>query len=114
LMLTLPTGPQYWTRFDKVVGHYRRYTAEGLEHLLEVTNFTIRSFAAYRLFHGRVAADTMAYFITRYPRFSWWVTKKFLLPRRLDIQLEWTPVSHFHRRLKEATDVHIIAQKDEG
>lgn len=110
LMLTIPTGPQYWTRFDEVVGHYRRYTAEQIEELLAATGFTLRSFSAFRIFHGHRAANMMAYFITRYPRLSWWFTKKFLLPRRLQTQLEWAG-DGFHHRLKDATDVNIIAQK---
>lgn len=113
LMLGIPVGMQYWTHFDEVVGHYRRYSAEHIEHLLAGAGLAIRSFSAYRIFHGHRVANLMAYFITRYPRFSWWATKKFLLPRRLQTRLEWSD-RDFHQCLKDATDVHILAQKIVG
>lgn len=41
ILLSTPLHPEYWTRFDEIVGHYRRYTPNSLFALLERHGLTI-------------------------------------------------------------------------
>jgi len=47
LLLSTPLHPSYWTPFDDVVGHYRRYEPAQLKQLLEERQLTVEHSAGY-------------------------------------------------------------------
>lgn len=47
ILLSTPLHPEHWTRFDDIVGHYRRYTPNRLFALLERHGLTIDQSAVF-------------------------------------------------------------------
>lgn len=50
LLITVPSGPELWSRWDEHFGHFRRYTKSSLAADIENTGFSARKF--YRFFHS--------------------------------------------------------------
>lgn len=47
LLLSTPLHPNYWTPFDEMVGHYRRYQPEDLRQLLTERQLVVKQSAGY-------------------------------------------------------------------
>ena len=95
LILLVPHDPKAYGTIDRQIGHYRRYTAAGLEKLLAEEGFTVDetlkfnrvSMPAWR-FTGQVRkAHSLSRFALRvFDKFVWvW--------RRIDRALPWQPAS---------------------
>jgi SAM-dependent methyltransferase len=88
IFLSCPMNPKYWTIYDTVVGHYRRYRAKELTERLDAAGFTVERVCARddRMSHvyGWLFAFAVAY-LTRLTS----VLIKLALPRVAGKEWTW-------------------------
>jgi SAM-dependent methyltransferase len=70
IFLSCPMNPNYWTVFDAVVGHARRYRAEELTRLLDGAGFTIERVCARDDRMSRVYGWLFAFALLYLPRLT--------------------------------------------
>jgi SAM-dependent methyltransferase len=95
LILLVPNGPRAYGSVDAAIGHYRRYTPDGLEALLkqngyeleEMLRFNRVSWPGWRFTGQVLKASTISPASMRiFDKFVW-------LWRKIDKQLPWQPIS---------------------
>lgn len=73
LFISVPLFKKYWTEWDRMVGHYRRYSPIGLEDLLVKAGFEIELYAEAtmaRAYTGKISQKLAKVFFTAFPGFS--------------------------------------------
>jgi len=89
LFASCPMNPRYWTYYDRVIGHVRRYRAADLERLLDTRGFTVERVCAR---HDRMAGWFGAMFglgVRFFPRFTSRIIN-YYLPKVAALPFEWT------------------------
>jgi SAM-dependent methyltransferase len=80
LLLSVPLHPSYWTAFDDLVGHRRRYEPERLLAKLAEHGFSVEQSAAYgmRPESSRLVDVGMWFLTHRRERAMWWYNHVFM------------------------------------
>lgn len=87
LIFSVPVHPEYWTEFDNVVGHVRRYVPAELATLLEENGFIVEQSAGFgrKPSNRRVVSWGMWWLAHRPERAMWWYNR-LILPMGLFFQ----------------------------
>jgi glycosyltransferase involved in cell wall biosynthesis/phospholipid N-methyltransferase len=95
LILLVPNGPEAYGTLDAALGHFRRYTREGLAALLTKTGYELEqiiSFNRVSWFGWRFTGQVMK--AKGLSATGMWIFNKFVwLWRAIDSKLPWEPVS---------------------
>ena len=87
LLLSVPLHPERWTRFDRLVGHRRRYEPERLNDELARNGFTIERSAAYGMQPAWPGLASLGlWFLEHRRRRALWCYAHFLMPFALRLQ----------------------------
>lgn len=87
LLLSTPLHPEYWTPFDDIVGHYRRYEPDHLVRLLERHGLEIEQSAVFGMKpKSSRLTDVGMWFLQRHRRVAMKVYNRFLMPLGLRLQ----------------------------
>ena len=79
LVVSAPLHPDRWDRFDRVVGHARRYDPAGLVRLMEAHGLALDGFAPFGMRpRGRLLTRLGLYYLTRRPRLAFRFEERFL------------------------------------
>lgn len=111
---SVPMGMKYWTKFDDMVHHARRYEAQELYDKLEKAGFKIKFFYSNKPSTSSLY-KTLAAFVLKYiPRIGLFIEEHITLPIAEKIQRnsgrEWY-TDKFVKRLKDAGGCIVIVQK---
>ena len=94
VLLSTPLHPEYWTPFDDIVGHYRRYEPAKLTQLLERHHLQIEQSAIFGMKPKSSRLNDLGmWFLQRHRPVAMKVYNRFLMPLGLRLQkpLELTP-----------------------
>ncbi|WP_018140790.1 class I SAM-dependent methyltransferase [Thioalkalivibrio sp. ALJ7] len=94
VLLSTPLHPEYWTPFDEIVGHYRRYEPEALIALLARHHLEIEHSAIFGMKpRSSWINDLGMWFMRRHRNVAMKVYNRFLMPLGLHLQkpLELNP-----------------------
>ncbi|WP_018882648.1 MULTISPECIES: class I SAM-dependent methyltransferase [unclassified Thioalkalivibrio] len=87
VLLSTPLHPEYWTPFDDIVGHYRRYEPAHLIQLLECHGLTIEQSAIFGMKpKSSRLTDLGMWFLQRHRPVAMKVYNRFLMPLGLRLQ----------------------------
>lgn len=80
LLLSVPLHPSYWTTFDELVGHYRRYEPEQLTALLQERNLQVLQSSGYGMKpkSSRLVNWSMEHLRKNPKRSLWWYNRVFM------------------------------------
>lgn len=80
VLLSTPLHPAYWTSFDAVVGHYRRYEPDRLVGLLDQVGLTVERSAIFGMKpRSSPLVNLGMWFLSRNPKRSlWWYNNVFM------------------------------------
>lgn len=80
LLLSTPLHPDYWTPFDDVVGHYRRYQPAQLKQLLDERQLTVEHSAGYGMKpKSSILVNWGMHHLEKNPkRALWWYNQVFM------------------------------------
>lgn len=80
VLLSTPLHPAYWTSFDAVVGHYRRYEPDRLFGLLDEAGLTVERSAIFGMKpRSSPLVNLGMWFLSRNPKRSlWWYNNVFM------------------------------------
>ena len=73
LFISVPIFKKYWTDWDRVVGHYRRYLPKELGNLLTKTGFEVECYAEdsfARAYTGKISQKVAKLFFKAFPSLS--------------------------------------------
>ncbi|WP_024326172.1 class I SAM-dependent methyltransferase [Thioalkalivibrio sp. AKL19] len=87
LLLSTPLHPEYWTPFDDIVGHYRRYEPAKLANLLERHDLEIEQSAIFGMKPKSSRLNDLGmWFLQRHRPVAMKVYNRFLMPLGLRLQ----------------------------
>lgn len=80
ILLSVPLHPSYWTAFDKIVGHYRRYRPEQLKQLLHERGLQVEKSSGYGMKpkSSRLVNWAMKQLEQNPKRSLWWYNRVFM------------------------------------
>jgi SAM-dependent methyltransferase len=81
MLLSVPLHPARWSRFDEIVGHYRRYDPILLAEKLQQYGFVIDQSAPFGMRpRSSLLAGIAMDFLARHPAQGFWLYNNVLLP----------------------------------
>lgn len=87
LLLSTPLHPSYWTSFDDVVGHYRRYRPEQLRRLLADRQLEVQQSAGYGMKpKSSWLVNWGMYHLQKNPERALWYYNRVFMPLGLRFQ----------------------------
>lgn len=87
VLLSTPLHPEYWSSFDEIVGHFRRYAPEALLALLERNGLEVEQSAIFGMKPKSSRLSTLGlWFLKRDPTMAMRVYNRFLMPLGLRLQ----------------------------
>ncbi len=87
VLLSTPLHPEYWTPFDDIVGHYRRYEPHKLAQLLERHGLEIEQSAIFGMKPKSSRLNDLGmWFLQRHRPVAMKVYNRFLMPLGLRLQ----------------------------
>lgn len=81
LFISVPLFKKYWTEWDAVVGHYRRYSPVELEKSLVEAGFDVQVYAEdmfARAYTGKVSQKLAKMFFRLFPELGIWMEGKLI------------------------------------
>jgi SAM-dependent methyltransferase len=87
ILLSTPLHPSYWSTFDEIVGHYRRYEPEALINLLQRHGLVVEQSAIFGMKPKSNRLSTLGiWFLDRHRKVAMKVYNRFLMPLGLRLQ----------------------------
>lgn len=87
VLLSTPLHPEYWSRFDEIVGHHRRYRPEALCALLDRHGLEIEQSAVFGMKPRSTRLSTLGlWFVKRDPIVAMRIYNLVLMPLSLRMQ----------------------------
>jgi len=114
-ILSVPLHMEYWSRYDELAGHVRRYDPAALESLLREYELVIERHNVTLSPHNRCYRNVAAYLATRFWRLGVALEERLTLPicawldRRRGIEWDEGSIAEDTRR---ANNVIMVCRKD--
>lgn len=81
VLLSVPLHPEYWSPFDELVGHYRRYPPEQLDALLSAHGLTVEQSAVFGMKPKSSRLNRLGlWFLKRQRAMALWTYNRILMP----------------------------------
>lgn len=111
---SVPMGMKYWSKFDDMVHHARRYEAQELLDKMQKAGFELRYFYSNKPSKSKVYKNLAALILKYAPGIGLWVEENITLPIAEKFQKnsgrEWH-TDGFVEKLQDASGVIAICQK---
>ncbi len=89
IMLSTPLHPEYWTPFDEIVGHYRRYPPDQLLDLLQAHDIEVERSAVFGMKpQSSLLLDVGMWFLRTHPKTAMRFYNRLFMPIALRRQRE--------------------------
>ncbi len=112
--LSVPLYQKYWTRFDDLVEHVRRYDPKELSDKLEHSGFKIKWYYIGNKGSNKLFKNLAAFFLASAPKLGIFLEEKLYLPITEKFQKSrksrWQ-TGNFLKDAKDASLVNVIVQK---
>ncbi len=87
VLLSMPLHPEYWTNFDEIVGHFRRYPPDELTRLLDDNGLAIEQSAIFGMKPRSTRLSTLGLWFLKHDRLiALSVYNRLLMPLGLRLQ----------------------------
>jgi len=113
LCLDVPLHMRYYSAFDRLVGHVRRYAPEELRQKIEAAGFEVVRFEGRMLMGGRFVMFLLALFVRAFPRLSLRMVERNGPTARHKLGLKWQETD-FEGCAQAASDISVICRKRDG
>jgi SAM-dependent methyltransferase len=112
LAIDVPLHMRYFSAFDRLVGHVRRYEPAELQKKLESAGFEIVRFEARHLMWGKFVMFWMALFVRLFPRLSLRMMEEGAAKARQKLGIAWKEgAAEFAALAERASDVSVICRR---
>jgi SAM-dependent methyltransferase len=111
LVASVPCGMRFFNRFDRFVGHVRRYEPGELLGKLTAAGFALERFEARPDKVGPIGAALLVGFSRFLPRLTMWATERLIIPAASRIELAWRAPSEWDARMQNAAQCSVVCRR---
>lgn len=87
VLLSVPLHPEYWSPFDELVGHHRRYSPEQLNELLSAHGLTVQQSAVFGMKPRSTRLNRLGLWFLKHQRvLALWTYNRILMPHAVKRQ----------------------------